>query len=297
MEKINCIYHSRDLDGYTSGAIVKYKYPNVNLIGYDYGEPIPFDKIPKGEPIIMVDISFDMDTMYEMAKHSNWQLTWIDHHISAIKEYEEYVRVNQVEFLTPVLDNNVAACEITWKYLYPESDMPRAVKLLGEYDTWRGYGSDRWLNEVLPFQFGLRMYTDSPETFPEYLFDEMFPDIESGEIIHDGKLILKYIETNNKQLCQRGSFELEFKGLKAICLNGGGFNSDAFKSVYDENKHDIMMPFQYNGKYWTVSLYTTKDDVDCSIIAKSMGGGGHKQAAGFQIDDINKILNEIVKNS
>jgi nanoRNase/pAp phosphatase (c-di-AMP/oligoRNAs hydrolase) len=93
-----------------------------------------------------------------------------------------------------------------------------------------------------------------------------------------------------KTQCRKSSFEIEFKGLKAICLNGGGFNSDVFKSVYDESRHDIMMPFQFNGRFWTVSLYTTKDEVDCSVIAKSMGGGGHKKAAGFQVDDIKTII-------
>ena len=29
----------------------------------------------------------------------------------------------------------------------------------------------------------------------------------------------------------KASFETEFNGLRAICLNGGGFNSDVFKSV------------------------------------------------------------------
>ena len=33
---------------------------------------------------------------------------------------------------------------------------------------------------------------------------------------------------------------------------------------------------------WTVSLYTTPETgIDVSLIAKAYGGGGHKQAAGF----------------
>jgi nanoRNase/pAp phosphatase (c-di-AMP/oligoRNAs hydrolase) len=51
-----------------------------------------------------------------------------------------------------------------------------------------------------------------------------------------------------------------------------------------------MMPFRYNGKFWVISLYTTKDNVDCSVLAKNRGGGGHKQAAGFQVDNIKDIF-------
>lgn len=31
----------------------------------------------------------------------------------------------------------------------------------------------------------------------------------------------------------------------------------------------------------SVSLYSTRADVDCSEVAKVFGGGGHKGAAGF----------------
>ena len=35
-----------------------------------------------------------------------------------------------------------------------------------------------------------------------------------------------------------------------------------------------------------VSLYSTREDVDCGAIAKSLGGGGHKGAAGFICDEL-----------
>ena len=110
------------------------------------------------------------------------------------------------------------------------------------------------------------------------------------KIILSGVTVLKYQAKINETQCAKASFETEIDGYKAICLNGGGFNSDVFKSVYDESKHDIMMPFQFNGKLWTVSLYTTKEHIDVSQIAKKRGGGGHKQAAGFQVQKIEDLL-------
>ena len=32
---------------------------------------------------------------------------------------------------------------------------------------------------------------------------------------------------------------------------------------------------------YKVSLFTTKDDIDCGKIASSFNGGGHQKAAGF----------------
>lgn len=281
-----CIYHSKDLDGYCSGAIVKHKYPEIELFGYDYGQPFEFDRFI-GHDVIMIDVSLPMKDMLRLAVTCQ-HLTWIDHHISAINDFYKLHSGEQgMKNITAVLENGIAACEGAWKYLFPYAEMPTAVKLTGEYDTWRNQDKFRWDNAILPFQFGMRMFCNSPETFPEELFEhyDIITDNPVYKIIHDGKLILSYQKTQNERAC-KSSFEIEFEGLRAICLNNGGANSQVFDSVYDESKHDIMIPFVFTGKHWTFSLYTTKKDIDCSVIAKSKGGGGHKQAARFQLKEL-----------
>jgi oligoribonuclease NrnB/cAMP/cGMP phosphodiesterase (DHH superfamily) len=105
-----------------------------------------------------------------------------------------------------------------------------------------------------------------------------------------GITVLKYQAQVNERQCKSASFEFEIEGLRAICVNGGGFNSDVFKSVYDESKHDIMVPFQFNGKFWVVSFYSVKKEVDCSVVARKFGGGGHAGAAGCQLASILTIF-------
>ena len=283
-----CVYHNKDLDGYCSGAIVKRKYPDAVMLGWDYGKPLPFEGIdPIGEDIILIDISFPMPDMFELAEVAK-SFTWIDHHVSAINDYNNFpIEARRGASITAVLENGIAACEGGWKHLFPKEEMPTAVKLAGEYDTWRNKDKFRWDNAILPFQFGMRMFCSSPETFPPELFDyyDIVTDNPVYKIINNGKLILSYQKTQNERAC-KSSFEIEFEGLRAICLNNGGANSQVFDSVYDESKHDVMIPFAFTGKHWTFSLYTTKDEVDCSVIAKSKGGGGHKKAAGFQLKEL-----------
>lgn len=288
-----CIYHSKDLDGYCSGAIVKMKYPDAKLIGFDYGQELPMSNIAPHEEVIMIDVSLPMQHMEDLARYSGWKLTWIDHHISAINDYYNFIG-NGGSFCRAVLQDGISACEGGWKYLFPDDHMPTAVKLLGEYDTWRNKDKDRWDNAIMPFQYGMRMFCQSAETFPQELFKIYEPTITDNpvyKIIHDGKLILSYQKTQNERACKM-AFEIEFEGLRAICLNNGGANSQVFESVYDESRHDVMIPFVFTGKNWTFSLYSTKDEVDCSVIAKSKGGGGHKKAAGFQMEE---LPNEFLK--
>lgn len=283
-----CIYHNKDLDGYCSGAIVKRKYPDAKLIGYDYGQPFPLtDEELFGQDVIMIDVSLPMPKMFTLAVTCR-HLTWIDHHISAINDYNNFPPHSQGgENITAILENGIAACEGGWKYLFPNEIMPTAVNLLGEYDTWRNQNKEKWDHAIMPFQYGMRMICSSAESFPQGLFDmpAIVTDSPVYRIIHDGGLILAYQKTQNERAC-RSSFEIKFEGLRAICLNNGGANSQVFDSVYDEAKHDVMIPFFFTGKHWTFSLYTTKNDIDCSVVAKSKGGGGHKKAAGFQLKEL-----------
>lgn len=286
-EKIIGIYHNRDLDGFASGAIIKLMYPSAEMFGYDYGQDFPQNIY--GKHIIMADISIPMKQMLDLTVLNGNNLTWIDHHISAINDYNEFV-VSNGNFCNAILQDGIAACEGTWNHLFPDKKMPLAIKLLGEYDTWRNNDKERWNNEILPFQYGMRFRCNSVDSFPKQLLED---DKLIDTIISEGKIILMYQSQIDTLLCKNSSFELEFNGLRAICLNGGS-NSGSFISVYDENKHDIMIPFRYSRNKWVISLYTTKDNIDCSVIAKTYGGGGHKKAAGFQVKDISKIFPNIL---
>lgn len=227
----------------------------------------------------MIDISFPMEEMDKIATNAfPNRFTWIDHHISAINDYKAYY--NFTVPINAVLDNSRSACEGGWTHFFPETETPEAVRLLGEYDTWRKADLARWENKIMPFQYGMKMLCSSPKTFPSVMLE----DNNVEHIMEIGQNILEYQAEIDKINCKKNAFETDFKGYRAICLNGGGFSSNTFKSVYNPAKHDLMMCFQHNGRFWTVSIYTTNPDIDCSALAKSMGGGGHRTAAGFQIE-------------
>jgi oligoribonuclease NrnB/cAMP/cGMP phosphodiesterase (DHH superfamily) len=277
------IYHSIDLDGFSSGAIIKKRYPTAVLMGWNYGDPIP---IPENKKIIMSDISFPMSVMWEIGKKN--ELLWIDHHISAIKDFEKYQEVHGEPPFKSVLNNKFAACELTWETLFTDDWFPESIRMLGKYDSWRNDDQKYWENYILPYQYGMRSICNSVDSFPGYA---LISNNHCNDLIQTGKVILKYQTQQNEALCKKAAFKIVFKGYDCICLNGSGFSSNTFDSVYDESKHDFMMPFQFDGKVWHYSLYSTKVDVDSSVVAKEMGGGGHKGAAGFTT---NVLIPEIV---
>lgn len=284
---ITCVYHRRDFDGICSASIVKKRFPDVNLIGWDYEDELP--TIEDKQTVILVDVSFPPQVMEQYAYKAK-EFIWIDHHKSAINDYEKYFADKPTKklLLNTSLDTNHSACELTWFYFFEDIKLPSIVKLLGTYDIFREYGNSFWNEEVIPFQLGLKAKCTSVETFPSHLLRAGEDFLPILSIIQDGKIIQRYTTEQNKLICQ-SAFEIEFEGLKAICLNAG-VGSQTFNSIWDNTKYDVMLCFQYTGKTWRVSLYSDKPEVDCSAICKLFNGGGHKGAAGFQTTNINSII-------
>lgn len=310
---IKCFYHSADLDGHASGAIVKYKYPEAMMYPINYGDEFPWNDIQADDVVYMVDFAlqpFDPEMTY-LASRTN--LVWIDHHSSAIKEYEKWYHKQS----TPALDymlfegernTSKAACELTWEYFFEDTPVPLAIKLLSLYDSWTYQGHE--LEEmVLPFQIRMRMEDLDPkdwdsdptvcnrwlDLFGETVSEEEQP-FEDKDIIEslikEGKLLLRYDEQQKKKYARTYAFETwihdpDRGDTLAIAVNLGHTNSKVFDSLWDGSKYDIMITFvRRSDQQWNVSLYSTKDEVDCGAIAKSLGGGGHKGAAGFQCKEL-----------
>ncbi|NIV13208.1 MAG: hypothetical protein GWN62_18565, partial [Aliifodinibius sp.] len=225
--------------------------------------------------VIIVDFTFEpFMKMHEVADVSK-TLTWIDHHITSFQEY--------VKHPFPCMGLRrigTAACELTWNYYFPDKPVPHGLKLIASWDVHDLEYSD----DIVPLQYGARaikdLYDPTNALWAKGIFD--YPAFVN-KIIKEGKIILGYVEAEHAKIMKLYSFEGNFLGHRAIMVNRGSMNSKAFESVYDPKNHDIMLAFArtpYGD--WSVSIYTDKDDIDVSQIAKEQGGGGHKQAAGFQ---------------
>lgn len=296
---MKCFYHSADLDGHCSGAIV-FTAVGCEMIGYNYGKPFPWESIRVNEVVYMVDVSLPMGAMLELAQMCK-KLVWIDHHISVIKDYEALCDAEKKILSDCVLDSSKAACELTWEHCYPETPVPPAVELLGIYDSWR-FKTDEEERRVKEFQYGMRMFDETRPVEAAGLWHTLFMDGSRsdlyGQIQDRGQICFEYQLAQNEKTARACAFEtlLTFgprtvaaltamRPLRCIAINSNLMNSDVFRSVYDPTRHDAMLCF-YRSKhgFWRISIYSDQEKVDCSFYAKSHGGGGHKGAAGFQVE-------------
>lgn len=272
---MKCFYHSADLDGKCSGAIVKLKHPDCELIGINYGDAFPWDSVSPGEVVYMVD--FSLQPFSEMILLNNLvDLVWIDHHESAINERNKHPLVD----FHGKQENGRAGCELTWDWCFGPKIIPRAVYLLGRYDVWdMSNHPAAW-----EFQYGIRQFECDPND-SEFWRDLFFGLDMAGDVQAAGKMLLEYEKRNNFVYANAYSFDTEINGVKCVAVNRGCCNSTLFDSVYDPTRHDAMLSFcRAKRGGWKISIYS--DKIDVSVIAKGFGGGGHKGAAGFHLEQL-----------
>lgn len=285
-----CFYHRADFDGICSGAILKYFYPDIKLVSVDHSDGLSaFDiinnhSIEENDFVYMVD--FSLQPFEEMEKLSKQcKLVWIDHHVGVIRDCENSNNFTPYDSVLSSLDKNMkpknAACDLVWTYLSDQS-LPYGIYLLSRYDIWDLSPDGK--NTVLEFQYGMRNHIVDVDSYRIWAL--IFHD--DSEFIHktiaDGKKILNYESIQNKKYINAFGYAIDFCGYKAYAVNKGLASSLLFNSIED-TKYDLFIAYvrTKNGK-WKFSLYSKTLDV--STIAKQYGGGGHKGAAGFEVDSI-----------
>lgn len=88
-------------------------------------------------------------------------------------------------------------------------------------------------------------------------------------------------------------FTITLSGYKVAMLNKQRFNPINFGIDYHKDGYDAFLCFHYANKKWNFSLYNDNGKVDVSVICKEFGGGGHAGAAGFVVESLDSIFNNL----
>lgn len=310
------IYHSKDTDGHFSGAVLKYKYPDIDLLGWDYKDELPnLDEIVANyEEVILIDVTFPLNVLINLG--IDVKVVVIDHHVSFFKtvfdevntmvngeldnfkydpestEVWKVIRANlPFEY---IYDGKLSACELGYRYYF--GFVPPVLQRVGEYDTWRGNGTEDWEKTILPVKYSLYGKVSSPlDVIPEWFTTN--PNASEKmiyDLVYEGKSVMKYERKMDESKTNSYAFEKKvYGGLTALCMNTNFFSSETMISKFDKDKHDLMIGFAYNGRNWGVSLRSVENGdstIDVSEIAKARGGGGHESSSGFQVENFEDIF-------
>jgi oligoribonuclease NrnB/cAMP/cGMP phosphodiesterase (DHH superfamily) len=267
-----CIYHIADHDGKGSAALVKNLYPEAELIGLNHDMEIPYTEIEKHDRIVICDIALPIDYMFEL--NQKCDLTWIDHHVSMIEQYEQKIAQGALP-IKGLRKVGTAAIILTWQYFYPNRRLPTGIRLLGLNDVF-----DLKDKRVRPFEYAMQALGINRPT--DRIWLELINDtIDVNQMVEKGRAILSYIRIRNYRLVRAQAFVTEYEGYKCICANMPQGYSEFYDSLDNLDEFDVMINFFMNKKNrWNLSFYTAKENVNVAKIAEKFGGGGHAKAAG-----------------
>jgi oligoribonuclease NrnB/cAMP/cGMP phosphodiesterase (DHH superfamily) len=286
------IFHHDDLDGISSMYFIKRFTGIFDDISCNYENKInPLSIINKDDYMILVDYSFDPETMKKIYKLLGDNFIWIDHHISAINNSKKYGYDN----IKGIRDINYCGVELSYIYYQQSKEIPLLIKEIGNFDMFRTFGTDQFYTTLCIF-YGCTAYKDSlmeaMKKIVIYGKDKEYYDYfkRAGASIYTYEFI-KY-----KEDCTKYSYVRNIWNKRVLCMNTseGGLGLQLTK-VFDPEKHDMILTYNFNGKHWCYGFYTDKNkhpEVNCAEIAELYGGGGHKSAAGATLDYIFQELIE-----
>lgn len=286
-----CIYHANCNDGFAAALAVWKKYgDDWDYVPMQYGDKLcsPLDGIRGGwvknpskdpnvnkewytphdpyENIMLVDFSLTRPYMEELSKLTN--LLVIDHHKTAKEACEG------LDFC--IFDLEKSGCELTWEYLFPDEEIPELLKWIGDRDLWKF--KLHYTKEVCA---ALQLYSRS---FTQW--DEFIRDTDAIEdLVREGTIIVNLQDLQTKRFVDQWHENRRFVRIGSSKYRVPIANCC---ELISEKIGALSKGYPFACGYFEthekrVFSLRSRGVVDCGLIAKEYGGGGHPNAAGFSI--------------
>jgi uncharacterized protein len=262
------IYHGDCTDGFTAAWVcLRYTdYRDAEILGASFGHPPPD---VTGKDVLIVDFSYQRDVLLQMASQAD-SLRVIDHHKTAEEDLEG------LDFC--VFDMERSGCGLAWDILAAPLTMeprPWLVNAVEDKDLWRFRLPDT--KHILAY-LGAQ-----PLTLKRW--DAIFargPEAAAAA----GVAIQDYIDNFGTQLRHQARIE-RIAGYDVPTVNAPHMNMsehlEKLFSTYTDAPFVAGYFRRHDGK-WQFSLRSQDTRVDVSKVAEGFGGGGHRNASGFQAD-------------
>lgn len=272
------IYHAGCADGFCAAWLLWREFPDAQFVPAHYG-----DKPPDvaGKIVYVVDFSYPRETLIAMNEAASFMVV-LDHHKTAQEALEglPFCRFDMAK----------SGARLTWEYIQWSIKKNRVTEC-GEQPNWVvQYTEDRdlwiWqLPESKAVNACLRSYPMEFETWNSFLDED--EDIVMNGFIAGGRAILRD---------QQITVDAKVKQAHLVTVPGDLPHSKWMvanaTTLVSETAGELAKGtgvgccwFERADGARVYSLRSPKEsNVDCSVLAKRFGGGGHPGAAGFTIE-------------
>jgi len=275
MPKTYVLYHGGCSDGFCAAWIAhgvlgdKAEYIPVN-----YGQAPP--EMEQGATVYVLDFSYKRPVMEKwLLEERPACFTLIDHHGTAEKDLaglEGWCRQNGIAAKV-TFEMSMSGAMLTWLWFFRDATPPWIVEYVQDRDLWR------WeLPDSREINAALRSY---PMTFGQWDSFAAAPSAILDSLQNQGEAILRdQAQTVERHV--KHAREIELAGHKVLAVNATTLTSEIAGELAKGRPFGACYFDRHDGKrVW--SLRSAPDGIDVSEVAKSLGGGGHKNAAGFEV--------------
>lgn len=273
------LYHGGSCaDGYGSAwACWKSFQDDALYIPVQYGQPVP-EEAHGVENLYIVDFSYPLETMRQIVANCGY-LCVIDHHASAEADLKAFA-AERGEMGDLVFDLRSSGAVLTWTTLH-RSPVPRLLSYVEDRDLWLWRLAD---SKAISASIASR-----PWTFEEW--DDMEDHLRNctGTLNTEGHAILRYqgqLVERHVKAAKLEHWEDDHDGVMPVPV----VNATCLQS---EIGHALCEAFP--NSMFSASYYDRPDGKRCYSLrsigefhvgnyAKRRGGGGHRNASGFEED-------------
>ena len=281
MSKPLVIYHSNCRDGFTAAWVARRALgEDCDFFPANYGQDPPDCT---GREVYILDFSYKRPAMRQILSQA-MKVTVLDHHKTAQEELaglsDEFclrpdLIANPPGSHLPVIWFNMtkSGARLAWEYFFPETTVPKLVLYVEDRDLWKyELGESRQINasiESVPMNWGTW----------DRLFGELDCDLPIG-LINEGAAIERYKENLVEQICMKAQ-KVKIGGHEVLAANTSVLFSEVAGKLAEDKPFGAAWFCRGDGVIqW--SLRSRDGGIDVSEVAKAYGGGGHRNAAGFQ---------------
>lgn len=304
------IYHADCTDGFGAAFAAWLKFGNeAEYLPVNYKDvnslPKYYSKLfrVRDKEVYILDFNFPRDVTDIIFKDAK-RVVWLDHHKSAFEMWTGLYVKNGIHIehdydpdsVRPwvTLDDNKSGALLAWEFFHPGTEVPMLIRHIDDRDRWqfklegskeihatlasmKPWSFEQWKREFLPIGM-------SKVNLP----------FKYTSLHQEGAAILRAQDAHIQQMLK------QMRRCEITLMNHGIHfqHPDVFQGLalntpmhMSEVGHELANRSGTYGLVWYMDednrvkcSLRSNGDYDVSAIAKAFGGGGHKNAAGFEVD-------------
>lgn len=288
IDRLLCIYHGNCADGFTAAWAVWKRFPDAEFIAGVYGQDPPG---VAGRDVVLVDFSYPEPIMMSMARTVR-SLLVLDHHKTAREAlaflpearptWEAHLQAAHndhamgADGAAAIFDMDRSGARLAWEFFHPNEVVPRLVRHVEDRDLWRFAieGTREIQAAVFSYHYDFACWN---------LLAEICEDEAGWQAMRaQGEAIERKHRKDIAELLLVTRRSMRIGGIDVPVANlPYTMASDAAGRLAEQAPFAACYFDKPGARVFSLRSRGT-EGVDVSEIAKRYGGGGHRNAAGFQ---------------